>query len=118
MKSIKLKRTENVLKQIIPEALAQFDDEFINNLSVIDVECTKGKYDATVYLDPSFTTADEQKYILATLPLVNNAIKHYCQKSQGWFRSPSFTFTFDNDLEERNKMDKLFMQIGEELHGS
>jgi ribosome-binding factor A len=116
MKSIKLKRVENVLKQIIPEALAMFDDEFINGLVVTDVECTRGKYDAKVYLDPAFITAEEQKYILKTLPKLSNAIKLHCQKSQGWFRAPNFRFIFDTDLDKKNKMADLFAQINQELN--
>jgi len=38
MKSIKVKRKESLLKEIIPEALSQMNDSRIRGLSVVDVE--------------------------------------------------------------------------------
>ncbi|HEG8214573.1 TPA: ribosome-binding factor A, partial [Campylobacter jejuni] len=36
---IKKLRTESILKELIPEALANLDDENLKNLCVVDVEC-------------------------------------------------------------------------------
>lgn len=66
-KSIKLQRTQSVLKQLVPEALATLNDEMLRDLCVIDVECTRGKYDATVYLDKMMFDEVEQNYILGHL---------------------------------------------------
>lgn len=38
---IKKLRTESILKELIPEALASLDDENLKNLCVVDVECKK-----------------------------------------------------------------------------
>lgn len=38
---IKKLRTESILKELIPEALANLDDENLKNLCVVDVECKK-----------------------------------------------------------------------------
>ncbi len=51
-KSIKLQRVESVLRELVPEAISTLSNEAINNIPVIDVECSRGKYDANVYLDP------------------------------------------------------------------
>ncbi len=115
-KSIKLKRVESVLKELIPEAIATLSDENINNIPVLDVLCSRGKYDATVYLDPSFTTLDEEKYIIKHLSKASSYIENYCKQAEGWYRSPKLKFIFDHNLEKQNKMDDLFAQISKELH--
>jgi ribosome-binding factor A len=114
-KSIKLQRTQSILKELIPEALSTLNDEMLNGLCVIDVECTRGKYDATVYLDKAMFDTDEQKYIISQLKRVNSHIKTYCMQSEGWFRSPDFKFKFDDKLEKQNQMDALFDQVASEL---
>lgn len=114
-KSIKLQRTESVLRELIPEALATLSDEMLNGLCVIDVTCTRGKYDATVSLDKMMFDEAEQKYIINHLKKVNSVIKNYCMQSEGWFRSPNFKFVFDNKLEKQNQMDALFAKVAKEL---
>ena len=42
---IKQLRTQSILKELIPEALANLDDEVLKNLCITDVECKKGRYD-------------------------------------------------------------------------
>jgi len=42
---IKRKRTESVLREIIPEALATLDDSRINSLLVTEVVCSRGRSD-------------------------------------------------------------------------
>jgi len=115
-KSIKLKRVESILKELIPEAIAGLSDTNINNTSVLDVRCSRGKYDAIVYLDPSFSTADEEKYIVKHLSKASSYIENYCKQAEGWYRCPKLKFVFDHNLEKQNKMDALFEQINKELN--
>ena len=117
-KSIKLQRTESILRELVPEALSTLNDEMLNGLCVIDVECTRGKYDATVYLDKMMFNKDEQKYIIEHLKKVNSHIKSYCMQSEGWFRCPNFKFKFDDKLEKQNHMDELFKKIEKDLKKS
>jgi len=114
-KSIKLQRTESVLRELIPEALSTLNDDMLNGLCVVDVECTRGKYDATVCLDKMMFDADEQKYIIKHLKKVNSHIKNHCMQAEGWFRCPDFKFIFDDKLEKQNQMDDLFAQVAREL---
>ena len=114
-KSIKLQRTESLLRELIPEALSTLNDDMINGLCITDVECKRGKYDATVYLDKMMFDEDEQKYIIRHLKKVNLHIKNYCMQAEGWFRCPDFKFKFDDKLEKQNQMDDLFAQIAQEL---
>jgi len=114
-KSIKLQRTESILRELIPEALSTLNDDMLNGLCVVDVECTRGKYDATVYLDKMMFDLDEQKYIIKHLKKVNSHIKNHCMQAEGWFRCPDFKFKFDDKLEKQNQMDDLFAQVAREL---
>ncbi len=114
-KSIKLQRTQSVLKQLIPEALSTLNDTILQGLCVIDVECTRGKYDATVYLDKMMFDEAEKRYVLEHLRRVSRTLQNYCMQSEGWYRCPNFHFKFDETLEKQNQMDALFEQVALEL---
>jgi len=62
---IKRKRTESRLVELIPEALSTMNDNRINGLSVTEVVCSRGRYDAKVYLDKSYLDEKEQGEALA-----------------------------------------------------
>jgi len=109
---IKRKRTESRLVELIPEALASMNDNRINGLSVTEVVCSRGRYDAKVYLDKSYLTEQEQNEALKQLRVVSGFLSTYVRESEGWYKSPKFTFEFDNQLEEISKMEALFQEIG------
>ena len=110
---IKRKRTESVLKEIIPEALATLDDSRINALQVTDVVCSRGRSDAKVYLDKSVLSEAQQREALRQLRLVAGYIQNHCKQSEGWFKAPRFTFEFDEQLEKQTRMEELFKQIAQ-----
>jgi len=114
-KSIKLQRVESVLRELVPEAISGLSDERINNIPVIRVECSRGKYDANVYLDPSFVDPEEEAYIISQLQKASGYLENYCKQAEGWYRCPKFHFKFDHSLQEQNRMDALFAQIEKEL---
>lgn len=111
---IKLKRTESVLKELIPEAISQLSDERLKEIDVVDVQCSKGRSDAKVYLDPSIFSPEEQRIFLKLLEKARPLIEEYCMREQGWFRSPKLTFVFDDTLEKSKKIEALFAQIAKE----
>ncbi len=115
-KSIKLKRVESILKELVSEAISQLDDLALNGLSVVDVECSRGKYDAIVYLDSTFINEDEEYYILQKISKAGGFLQNYCKQMEGWYRCPKFHFRFDHKLEKQNKMDQLFDKIHKELN--
>jgi ribosome-binding factor A len=117
-KSIKLLRVESLLKELVPEAIASLSDEKINNIPVLDVKCSRGKYDAQIFLDPSFVKEEEEGYIIKHLSQAGNYIENYCKQAEGWYRCPKFKFLFDHSLDQQNKLDKLFEKIEKELHKS
>ena len=114
-KSIKIQRTESLLKELLPEALGTLDDEMLHGLCIVDVNCSKGKYDASVSLDEMMFDEEEKKYILSRLHKVNSHLQHYCMQSEGWFRCPKFRFKFDQRLKEQNRLDEVFEQVDKEL---
>ncbi len=114
-KSIKIQRTQSVLRELLPEALATLNDPMLSGLCVVDVNCSRGKYDAEVYLDEMALDDEEKKYVLTHLKKVNRHLQNYCLEAEGWFRCPNFHFKFDTSLKEINKMDKLFEKIESEL---
>ncbi len=111
---IKRKRTESLLREIIPEALATLDDERINGLLVTEVICSRGRSDAKVYLEKSFLTEAEQAEALKQLRKVAGYLQNHIKKSQGWYKSPRLSFTFDDMLEKQTRMEALFKQIATE----
>ena len=108
---IKRKRTESVLKELIPEALGTLDDPDINSLTVTEVLCSRGRYDARVFLDPTGLDESEQNIALQKLRKVSGYIKTYVRESEGWYKAPNFKFEFDDELERISRMDKLFKMI-------
>jgi len=109
---IKRKRTESVLKELLPEAFGTLDDNRINCLSVTEVVCSRGRYDARVFLDPAGIEESEQKEALKQLRKVSSHLKNHIKTSEGWFKAPNFVFEFDTQLQYITKMDALFEQIG------
>ncbi len=114
-KSIKLQRVESVLRELVPEAISTLSNPEINNIPVIEVECSRGKYDANVYLDPSFVSPEDEAHIIKELRKAGSYLENYCKQAEGWYRCPRFHFKFDHSLEEQNKMDTLFKKIEKEL---
>ncbi len=111
---IKLKRTESVLKELIPEAISQLSDERLREVDIVDVHCSKGRSDAKVYLDPASYSADEQRILAKLLEKARPIIEEYCMREQGWFRSPKLAFVFDDTLERSKNIEALFAKIAKE----
>ena len=111
MKSVNLQRTESLLMELIPEALATLNDARINNLAVTEVNCKNGKYDAIVYYDGSDYSKQEHQILNTLLNKANGQIKSYCLSATGWYKCPNFKFKADDKLEKSMKIDALFEQI-------
>ncbi len=110
-KSINLQRTESLLKELIPEALAELSDYRINSLTITEVDCKNGKYDARVYFDASDFDNNELKEVRSLLKKASSRIKSYCLNATGWYKCPSFEFLKDNNIEKSARLENLFAQI-------
>ena len=108
---IKLKRTESILKELIPEALSELNDARVREIDVIDVTCSKGRSDAKVYLDPHSYSDEERRTFLKQLKKARPIIEEYCSRDQGWFRCPKFAFLFDDQMQKSKNIEDLFAKI-------
>lgn len=110
-KSVNLQRTQSLLMELIPEALSSLNDSRIKSLTITDVDCKNGKYDANVYYDGSDYTKEELKEIRASLRKANGRLKSYILNATSWYKCPDFTFLIDDMMDKRARMEDLFAQI-------
>ena len=110
-KSINLQRTQSLLMELIPEALSSLSDSRIRSLTITDVDCKNGKYDAKVYYDGSDYDLAELKEMRASLRKSSGRVKSYILNATGWYKCPNFTYIKDEDLEKNKRLDSLFAQI-------
>jgi ribosome-binding factor A len=113
---IKLKRTESILKELIPEALNELSDARLHEIDVVDVQCSKGRSDAKVYLDPQQYSDEERRFFLNQLSKARPVIEEYCLQDQGWYRCPKLAFEFDEQFEKSKKIEDLFAMIEKQKH--
>lgn len=113
---IKLKRTDSILQELIPEALSQLNDNRLHELDVIEVRTSRGRSDAKVYLDPHDYTEAEKSAFLKLLKKARPIIEDYCLKDQGWYRCPKLAFEFDDQVQKSKTIEDLFKQIAKESH--
>jgi len=116
-KSIKLQRTESILKEVLSEAIATLNDGMLKSLVVTDVDCKRGKYDADVLLDQTLLNDEDKEYIKKHLKKVKPYLENYVLQNEGWFKCPKLHFKFDDKLQKKEKMDMLFSKISKELKG-
>lgn len=108
---IKLLKSQSLLKEVLQEAISSLSDNRLNSLSVLDVKCSKGKYCARVFLDPTSVTKEEQKALLSLLRRANSAVAKYVKSSLSWYRIPDFNYEFDDHLEHINRLESIFDKI-------
>ena len=108
---IKIKRTESVLLELIPQALGQMNDKRLHALDIIEVSCSRGKSDAKVYINPHDLTEQEKRDYLKLLRNARPIVETHCLKDQGWYRCPKFTFEFDEQIAKSKNIDDLFSKI-------
>lgn len=111
---IKVKRTESLLLELIPEALSSLNDERLHELDVIDIKCSRGRSDAKIYLDPASYSEQQKNEFIRLLKNARPIVETYCMKNQGWFRSPKFTFEFDEQMKKAQSIEELFKKIAKE----
>ena len=111
---IKLKRTESLLAELIPEALSQLNDKRLHELNIIEVKCSRGRSDAKVYIDPSNFSESEKNTYMKQLRKARPIVENFCLKDQGWYRCPKLTFEFDEQLKKSQTIEDLFKKIAKE----
>ncbi|MDF1883823.1 30S ribosome-binding factor RbfA [Sulfurimonas sp. SAG-AH-194-C21] len=114
---IKLKRTESVLLELVPKALGQMNDKRLHELDILEVKCSRGKSDAKVYINPHQLSAQEKRDYLKLLRNARPIVETFVLKDQGWYRCPTFTFEFDEQLEKSKNINDLFSKIAKRNKG-
>lgn len=111
MQEVKIQKTQALLLELLREALASLNDTRINHLNITEVICSKGKYNAEVFI--TFDTQDkqEQKKLLMLLQKAQGSLREYVLNASGWFKCPKLCFKIDESLSRANHLDKLFNQI-------
>ena len=110
-KSVKIQKTESLLQELIPEALATLEDSRLSSLNITKVDCSRGKYDADVYFYEPSMDEGEVKEVMKLLSKVSPKITSHTLTSTGWFRSPKFHFKFDKSVDEMQRLEELFERI-------
>jgi len=111
---IKNKRTESLLVELIPEALASLNDKRLHEIIVVEVTCSRGRSDAKVFLDAQSYTEKEKNTYLKLLRGALPAVEAHIMQDQGWYRCPNFTFEYDTHFAHVAKMEDLFKQISKD----
>lgn len=111
---IKVKRTESILEELIPEGLSQLNDNRLHEIDIVEVKCSKGRSDAKVFIDPSYFNEEEKRAILRQLRKARPIVENYCLKDQGWFKCPKLTFEFDEHLKKTQNIEELFKKIAKD----
>ena len=111
---IKLKRTESLLCELVPQALGSLNDKRLHDLNIVEVVCSRGKSDAKVYINPNEYTEQEKRDYLKLLRKARPIVETYCLKDQGWYRCPKFTFEFDEQLAKTQNLEDLFKKIAKD----
>jgi ribosome-binding factor A len=111
---IKLKRTESLLLELIPEALGGLNDKRLHVLDVIEIKCSRGRSDAKVFINPVEFTDQEKRDYLKLLRNARPIVETFCMKDQGWYRCPKLTFEFDEQLKKSQNIEELFKRIAKD----
>ena len=108
---IKLKRTESVLLELIPEAIGSLNDNRLHELDIIGVKCSRGRSDAKVYIDSDSYTHQQKSDFIGLLIRARPIIETYCLRDQGWYRCPKLTFEFDENFKKAQDIEELLRKI-------
>ena len=106
--SIRLERTQTLLKELLKESLSSLDDQTINNVAITDVVCSKGKHSAQVFIQ---IDKENGTSILKSLRKAQGILKEYVLNNSGWYKCPNLIFTIDESLERTQNLEKLFKEI-------
>ena len=110
-KDIKKERTESLLQELLSEALTQLSDTRLNSLSVTEVVCSRGKYNAEVYILFDSQDKREHQQILKLLHKAEGTLREYILSTSNWFRCPKLSFKIDQSLGRVNTLEKIFEKI-------
>lgn len=107
-------RRESFLQEVVNEALGSLGDSLLNTLEVTKVQCSKGKYDAKVFIESSSLDKDMQAKISHAFKKARPIIQEYILNVTAWHNAPKLTLEFDDSLKIQNNLDKIFAEINKD----
>lgn len=110
-KNIKIEKTQALLEEVLTTALSELDDPLLRSLSFTRVLCSRGKYHAKVFIESSAINKEQRPKILSHLNKAKSLLREYVLSATGWFRSPDFSFVFDDELRASQNLNAIFEQI-------
>lgn len=106
--SIHLERTQSLLKELLIEALSNLEDSRINSVSITDVVCSRGKYNARVFIH---TDTEDKAQILKALHRAQGILREYVLSNSGWYKCPKLEFVIDESMDRAQNLERLFANI-------
>lgn len=103
------------MQELLIECFSNLGDIRLNNLEIIKVECSKGKYNAKVFIESSSIDESEKKEILKAFKKAQGFINHFLKHNSGWYRTPKLQLVFDTTLILQNKLDDIFKKIQKDI---
>lgn len=104
-------RQESFLHELLVECFSNLNDINLSSLEIVKVECSKGKYNAKVFIESSSIDEARKREILKSFKKAQSFISVLVKQGSGWYRSPKLQLEFDNTLSMQNKLDNIFKQI-------
>ncbi|TLD97452.1 30S ribosome-binding factor RbfA [Helicobacter jaachi] len=111
--NIKQQRLESLLQEVLSQALAELADSHINHLTITGVKASS-KQSAEVFIEGTDIPPQERKIILERLKKAQNILKDYVLSATEWFRAPELSFSFDDSLQNANRLEHIFAQLANE----
>ncbi len=113
-KEIKESRFSHQFKEAVADAISSLNDKTISTLTVVDVKVSRGKSDATIYLNGVGYDKEEREKIISRLKKASGYISKHSLATLGKYRVPTLKFVMDDTTEALSKMDELFKRIENE----
>lgn len=111
---IKDARYASSAQEVAQEVIDELDDPNLNKLIVTNINVSRGKSDATVFIDAQDLSESEQKDILTKLKKARGFLESMMTLKLAKFRSPKLHFVFDDSISQAKKLDDIFKKISDE----
>lgn len=109
--SVHLERTQSLLKELLIEALSSLEDSRISSVSITDVICSRGKYNAQVFIH---TDSEDRTMVLKALRKASGILREYVLSNSGWYKCPKLEFVVDESMARVQSLERIFQSIAQE----
>ncbi|RDU73339.1 30S ribosome-binding factor RbfA [Helicobacter aurati] len=107
-------KKEAFLKEILTEIFSELHNELLNTLEIVNVQCSRGKYNAKIFVESSLLTDTQRQEIQKAFKRAKPFIQSNVLRISKWYNAPKLMLCFDSSLQHQNRLDVLFSQISNE----